>query len=300
MAFNPFITRQARVTVTVTRPNSAGAPTNFTYVWTQNRMRLSVREGGQQFGNLKAEIYGVPLSDMNQIARLWLEQLTPQNTDTITVDVWNGNANGWMPWYQGVIAWAAVNARGMPITYLEIESNSAFVLSNTTALPYSNSAPVTLRDALTSIAALGGFTVNYASTLDTYVLQKVRLTGSPLQQIGELMRHFPELTWNARLQQIVVRAANAPLSDAAVRIAVDTGMESFPVYSTSALTMSTLFNPQIYPGVALDVVVPALQFVDRTLWVAAVLSHQIEPNYPKGRWMTDIAANSFGPKGNGN
>ena len=35
----------------------------------------------------------------------------------------------------------------------------------------------------------------------------------------------------------------------------------------------------------------------RTLWVAAVLSHMIEPNVPGGQWTTSCAANSYGHEG---
>ncbi|MGJ8493558.1 hypothetical protein ACR4XK_12215, partial [Glaesserella parasuis] len=88
--YQPFIERIARVTVEVTRPNAQGAMTTFGYVFQENRMRIKVRQGGAQFGNAHVDIYGVPLADMNQIARLWLEAMAPQNADTLRIDVWDG------------------------------------------------------------------------------------------------------------------------------------------------------------------------------------------------------------------
>jgi hypothetical protein len=38
-------------------------------------------------------------------------------------------------------------------------------------------------------------------------------------------------------------------------------------------------------------------FVNRTKWVAAVLQHTLQPNTPGGQWMTQIAAQSYGSKG---
>lgn len=286
-----FPDRVLRNTVSVTRAATGVS----TYVWEQNRQRIAIRQGGAQFGNARVEVFGVPLADMNNIARLWLETLTPQNTDTIQIDVWNGQT--WTPLFQGVITWSAVDASGMPDVRLVIEANASFALGNTSAAPYANAGPVTLQDALTTIAALGGFTVNYAAGAPQYQLTDVRATGSPLEQIGELMRYFPDLTWTVNLQQVIVRKALAPIDSDSVRIAVDTGLQSSPVYSTSGLQIATLFNPQIRPGVTLDVET-IFDFVNRTVWVASVMEHQLDANMPNGNWTTYVAANSFGAKGN--
>lgn len=296
MSYQPYGVKQVRVTVSVVRNNSKGEPTTFTYVWIQNRMRIVVRQGGKQFGNAEVSVYGVPLDAMNQIARLWLEQMTPQNTDTLQIDVWNGQI--YVPFFQGVIAWSAVDASAMPQVRLHMSVNAAMALGNLAASPYANAGPVNLQDVLTSLAAQGGFTVAYAKDAPQYQLTDVRLTGSPLEQIGQVMSCFPDLTWFVNLQQVVVRQAGAPYSSDSVPISVTTGMQNPPVYSSSGLTLSTMFNPLIRPGVALDVQT-VFDFVNRTTWVAGVLAHTLEPNVPGGQWTTAVAANSYGPKGNG-
>jgi hypothetical protein len=293
--YQPFVERIARVTVQVTRNNSRGEPTNFTYVYEQHRMRIQVRQGGQQFGNAHIEIFGAKLADMNQIARLWLESMTPQNTDTVAIDVWDGKT--FVPFFQGVITWSAVDASGIPHVKLVVDANAAMPLMNTPVSPYANPGPVILSDVLISLAQQAGFSVDYAASAPVYSLSDIRLTGSPLQQIGALMRHFPDLTWFVNLQRVVVRQANAPFEADAIRVAVDTGMQFAPVYSTSGLQISTIFNPRIRPGVALDVQTD-FDFVNRTQWVAAVLAHALEPNVPGGQWTTSLAANSFGSKNN--
>ena len=296
MTFNPFIERKARVTVTVTRPDSSGEQTPETYTFLQHRMRINVRQGGNQFGNAKIEIFGVPPDTMNNIARLWLETLTPQNTDTIAIDVWNGQ--DYMPFFSGVISWSAVNGGGMPAVSLVIEANAAMALMNATASPYANAGPVSLQDALTTIAATQGFAVNYSATAPQYQLTDVRVTGSPMEQISGLMRHFSDLTWFINLQRLVVRAAYAPFDSNAFDINASNGMQRLPVYSSSALQLDTLFNPILRPGVACNIQTQQFDFVNRTLWVASVLSHQIEPNLPGGQWTTSLACNSYGSRGN--
>lgn len=296
MSYQPFSEKRLRITVSVVRNNSKGEPSTFTYVWTENRMRVLVRQGGKQFGNAEVSVYGVPLADMNQIARLWLETMTPQNTDTLQIDVWNGMT--YVPFFQGVIAWSAVDASAMPQVRLHISVNAALALSNLPASPYANPGPVTLQAVLTTLAAQAGFTVAYAQTAPQYQCTSVRLTGSPLEQIGQVMSCFPDLTWFVNLQQVIVRQANAPYEADAIRIAVDTGMQNPPVYSSSGLTLTTMFNPLIRPGAALDVQT-VFDFVNRTVWVAGVLAHTLDANLPGGQWTTAVAANSYGPKGNG-
>jgi len=296
MTFNPFIERKARVTVTVTRPDSSGNQTPETYTFLQHRMRINVRQGGNQFGNAKIEIFGAPPDTLNNIARLWLETLTPQNTDTVAIDVWNGL--DYMPFFSGVISWSSGNGGGMPAVSLVIEANAAMALMNATASPYANAGPVSLQDALTTIAATQGFAVDYSATAPQYQLTDVRVTGSPMEQIAGLMRHFGDLTWFVNLQRLVVRAANAPFDSNAIDISASNGMQRLPVYSSSALQLDTLFNPQLRPGVACNIQTQQFDFVNRTKWVASVLSHQLEPNLPGGQWTTSLACNSYGPRGN--
>lgn len=295
MTFNPFVERKARVTVTVTRTDSSGEQTPDVYTFLQHRMRINVRQGGGQFGNAKIEIFGVPPDTMNNIARLWLETLTPQNTDTVAIDVWNGL--DYVPFFQGVISWSSVNGAGMPAVSLIIEANAAMALMNSTASPYSNAGPVALQSALATITAPQSFTVDYSDSAPQYQLTDVRLTGSPMEQISGLMNHFPDLTWFVNLQRLVVRLAGAPYQSDAIDISPQTGLQRLPVYSSSGLQFDTLFNPQLRPGVACNVTT-AFDYVNRTLWVASVLSHQLEPNLPGGQWTTSVAANSFGPNGN--
>lgn len=260
-------------------------------------MRINVRQGGNQFGNAKIEIFGVPPDSMNLIARLWLQSMTPQNTDTVAIDVWDGF--DYVPFFQGVIAWSAVNGAGMPAVSLIIEANAAMALMNATASPYANAGPVSLQSVLTTLAALQDFSVDYSNTAPQYQCTDIRLTGSPMEQIAGLMSHFPDLTWFVNLQRLVVRQAGAPYSADAISIAADNGLMRLPVYSQSGLQFDTLFNPQLRPGVACNVTT-VFDFVNRTTWVAAVLSHMIEPNVPGGQWTTSCAANAFGPRGNNN
>lgn len=290
---NPLQQRRARVTVEVTRPSAGGARA-LTYAFEQQRMSISVTQGGAQFGNAKVEIYGLKLDDMNQIARLWLETLTPNTTDRLSIDVWDGG--NYVPLFQGVITWSAVNAAGMPEVKLEIEANTAMAAMIEPASPYAQEGPINLQDALTAILSPAGLTVEFADTVPQLQLVKVRVDGTPLDQAITLMNAVPELVWHINLQRFHVRPVNGPLGGAPVPINKDNGMISYPVYSTSGVTLATLFNPSIRPGVALDIQT-AFDFVNRTKWVAAVLQHTLQPNMPGGQWLTQIAAQSYGTKG---
>jgi len=295
MTFNPYIERKARVTVAVTRTDSAGNATPENYTFVQHRMKIQVRQGGGQYGNAKVEIFGVPPDTMNNIARLWLETLTPQNTDTLSIDVWDGT--GYIPFFQGVISWSSVNGGGMPAVSLMIEANAAMLLMNSTASPYANAGPVALRSALEAIVTPEGFAVDISDAVPAYQLTDQRVTGSPMEQVIAIMKQFTDLTWFVNLQRVVVRKAGAPYSDDSVDISLQTGMQSLPMYSSSGLQFGTVFNPKLRPGIACNVTT-TFDFVNRTLWVASVLAHQLDANVPGGQWTTSVAANSFGSRGN--
>lgn len=290
---NPLVDRRARVTVNVVRPGTEGERA-ITYAFEQHRMVIQVGQGGNQFGNAKVQIFGVPLDAMNKIARLWLEVLSPSNTDTLTIDVWDG-AN-FVPFFAGVITWSAINASGAPQIALEIEANSAMIAMNTVAPPYAQDTPIALQDALQQILTPTGLVVDFAESVPALQIQKAHLTGSPMDQAAALLGYFPELTWYINLQRFLVRPVNGPLGGDPVRINRTTGMIGYPTYSTSGVTLATIFDARIRPGLALDIQTD-FDFVNRTKWVAAVLQHTLEPNKPGGNWITQIAAQSYGSKG---
>lgn len=292
---NPLQRRAARVTINVRRMDASGTEQDYSYTFVQHRMSINVSQGGGQFGNAKVEIFGVGLDTMNQIARLWLEALTPRVTDTLGIEVWDGKE--FIPFFMGVISWSAVDASRQPDVALQIEANDAMALMLTVSEPYAQEGPISLRSVLEAVCAQAGFAVDIAQTVQEYQLTNVRLTGTALEQVGQLMSALPELTWFANLQRLVVRNANAPFEADAIPIGVDTGMVGYPVYSTSGLSLSTIFDPRIRPGLSLDVLTD-FDFVNRTKWVTGVLQHSLQPNTRGGAWVTAIAAQSWGTKGN--
>jgi hypothetical protein len=292
---NPLQERRLRVTVRVNRINASGEEQDYTYTFVQHRISVSVSQGGKQFGNARVEIFGIKLDTMNQVARLWLESLTPRVTDVMEIDVWDGKE--FIPFFSGVITWSAINATRQPAVSLEIEANDAMALMLTVAPPYAQEGPVLLQDALEAVLGPAGYVVDISDTVLPNDISRVRVEGTALEQAGAIMAQFPDLTWFTNLQRFVVRNANQPFESDPVLVAVETGMIGYPAYSTSGLSISTLFNPRIRPGVALDVLT-YFDFVNRTRWVSAVLQHTLEANTPGGAWMTQIAAQSFGTKGN--
>lgn len=285
-----YAPRHARVTVTTRR----GGEAPITYAFEQHRMRLRLRQGGKQFSNLRVEIFGAPLDAMNQIARLWLDPLTPSNADSIQVEVGAPEGN-YVLWFTGTIAWASVDASSMPFVKLVIEANAAFDLMNQPGVPYANTGPVSLRTALTEILQPAGYTLRYAESAPEYQMSNIRVQGSPFEQLAALLSQYPTLTWDVNLTQLTVRDVRAPFGSDSIRIAVDTGMQRAPIYSTSGVVLATLFNPMIRPGVALDIETNT-EFINRTQWVASVLVHALDVQLPGGQWTTEIAANAFGPK----
>lgn len=290
--------RRARVTVKVIRPsaNAEEGERELTYAFEQHRMSIQVTQGGNQFGNAKVAVYGAPEDTMNKIARLWLEVLSPSNTDTLSIDVWDGS--NFVPFFAGVITWSAINAGAAPQVALEIEANSAMIAMNTVVAPYAQDEAVSLQDALQQILDPTGLVVEFSDSVPVMNIERAHLVGTPMDQASALMNYFPELTWYINLQRFLVRPVNGPLGGDPVPVNKSTGMIGYPTYSTSGVQLATIFDPRIRPGLALDIQT-RYEFVNRTKWVAAVLQHNIEPNMPGGQWMTAIAAQSYGSKGDG-
>ena len=284
--------RRVRVTVRVTRDDGPAE-----YVFTDNRMSITVSMGGGQYGNAKVQVYGAPLDAMNNIARLWLEILTPDNRDELLIDVLEGDT--FVPLFAGVITWSAVNAASMPLVALEIEANAAMAAMNTVVPPYSQDTPIDLQQALATILEPAGFAPLFAENVPPLQVQRCYLQGTPQDQVSALMSYFPEVVGHYALRRFVVRLVNAPIDESALQIDATTGRIGYPTYSTSGLSLAVLFDARVRLGVALDVRTE-FDFVNRTRWVASVIQHTLEPNTPGGQWVTQIAAATWGRKGNAN
>lgn len=297
MAFNPFVTRAARVTVTVTRADSSSGSgtTTSSYVFLQHRMVIRVSIGGGRFGNAKVQIHGVPLAAMNNIARLWPLPMEIQAADTLSIDVWDGS--NYAPFFTGTITWSGVNGGALPDVTLDIEANSSASLAQTTPAPYTVSGPQTLQNVLTGILQGSEFALDYAPSIPEIIVPNPRYSGSTLDQIVACMRSYPQLTWNPVLSRLRVYPADQPLGADPILISPATGMRNAPVYSSSAVTLDTVFDPRLVPGQAITI---DSEFVlaGGAQWIAMVLNHTLEPNKPKGAWTTSIAAKGI-PNTNG-
>ncbi len=289
MAFNPFVTRAARVTVTVTRPDSSSdtGTSQDQYVFLEHRMSIQVSLGGGRFGNARVQIEGVPLAAMNNISRLWLQPLVIQAQDTLAIDVWDGS--NYVPFFNGVVAWAGTDGSGLPYVRLSIEANAAFALSQTTPAPYTANGTQTLQNVLQGILQPGGFALDLAPSTPALTVTNPRFSGSVMDQLDACMRAFPQLAYNIILQRVRVYPADQPFNADPIIISPATGMQKAPNYSSSAMTVDTLFDPRLVPGQAIQV---DSEFVlaGGANWVCRVLNHTIEPNKQKGNWITSIAA----------
>lgn len=293
---NTLIERRARIVVTVRRDDDAGVTTESEYVFTEHRASIQVAQGGGLFGNAKVQLFGVAMDAMNNIARLWLEVLSPGNSDRLRIEVWDG-AN-FVPFFEGVITWTAINASGAPDVALEIEANDAMAAMNIPAAPYAQDTPIGLRDALTAILAPAALVVEVAESIPELMIQRVHLMGTPMEQANTLMSYFPELTYYTNLSRFIVRPVNAPIGGEPLVVSRDTGLIGYPTYATSGISFSMVFDPRVRLGLALDLQTE-FDFVNRTRWLAAVLQHHIQPNWPGGQWITQVAAQSYGSKGDG-
>lgn len=300
MTFNTFATpRKVRTTINVLRPDSSGELTPEVYTFVQHRQRITVRNGGAQFNSARVEIYGTPLDTMNTIARLWNVAMVPQNSDSLQIDVWSGGETDgeYVPLFAGVITWSTVEARQPPNVYLVVEANAAFALGNMPVSPYANAGPVALKDVLASVIAPAGFSLEYSSAAINPMMNDVRLTGSPLEQVAQAVGHYPQLRYAFQLQRLIVSAVDQPFSTDPILISPRNGMMGGPAFSSSSLELATLFNPHIRPGVAIKVETD-FTFVNQTAWLAAVVVHQLEPNYPGGQFTTSLACSAWGAAGN--
>ena len=282
MAYQPFMQRSLSVRVTSTR---SGVTTVRTF--DNARVRMQVTGDGAGYGLARVAIYGQPLQVMNALARMLVTPVGDDGQDAITVTTAGRLV------YTGRITFGFIDFGNVPDVALVLECNSVLALQMATRPPFAGSGAVPLYDALSSVLAGTGFSLDFDSVaLADRTINSPRVVGSAADQVAQLCKHFPDVVYNVSLSTVAVYSAVARTSGASgtiKRIARDTGLVSYPQCNGTTLTLTTLYDPMLSPGQPIMVDTPDDAVAGAT-WLVAGYQHQLDARTPGGAWFTRISA----------
>lgn len=251
--------------------------------------------GGNQMGNLSAQIYGVSQSDMNACTSLAWNQKDGQEPETVQVFTIDGAQETSV--FSGTVVNAWGDYQSMPEVFLSIQAAAGFAAKIAPANPTSYRGTV---DVATAFSQLVDNMAQTTSPGLTFVnngvdqqLRNVYLAGSWLDQAYALKKAANvEMYYDNNVLTICPRGK--ALSDTNIPVvSSQTGMIGYPTFDGQGLTFRTKFNPAIQQAQLVKVVSPelstdAMQVKANGIWMVSSMDHILESEKPGGAWFSTV------------
>jgi hypothetical protein len=291
-----FVQRQIQVSFSMATGNFQGggnqasisASSSGTY--DPNIPRISARVfglGGESGLTLSMAIWGMPLSQMNQLSTVGTQiHYIGQNSVTVMA----GDAiSGMSLVFSGIITSAFVDAQSQPQVCFRVEAAPGATANVQNSAPTSVKGQVDAAQLMGQVVQKAGFQFQNLG-VNNVKLRNPYLWGAIGNQIKMLARHggFEHIIdrgtvyiWPAQGQ----RSSNVFLSP-------QTSMVGYPMFNQANVIVKSIFNPQIVNQGSITVqsdLTPACG-----TWNVVNVTHEIDANMPRGKWFTITEA---GPTG---
>ena len=239
-------------------------------------------QGGDTQGQLQLRIYGLSLSDINQLTSIGpiATQVRRQNT----VQVAAGNdGEALTVVYEGVIDSAYGDFQSAPEIALNLTAFSALAAAVVPIKASSWRGTTSVDTIMSTLAKQIGFA--YENNGVTATLSNPYLPGTALTQIQECATAANiNYSTDKKILSIWPRTGNR--AGDIPTISPSTGMVGYPVFSSNGLYINSEFIPNIKQGgkVNIESEIP----VARGTWNIGSVVHNLESERPGGAWFTQL------------
>jgi hypothetical protein len=246
--------------------------------------------GAQQWGTLRAQIYGVSQSDMNQITTLQYKAGTIIGNNKVDVYAIDGAQETLV--FSGNIVNAWANYNSMPDVFLMIQAQMAYHAALTPVPPRSFKGPVDVASVMSQIVQGMGFT--FENNGVTTQLSGVYLPGTGMDQALSLAQQAGvDLYLDNNV--LAITPPDTPRGTLIPELSSGSGNVGYPTFDGVGVNFETLFNPSIRPGGAIKLTTSVKAINDiSTQWIVRSLSHKLESEKPGGAWFTTVRGNLNG------
>ena len=236
--------------------------------------------GWVQMGELRAEIFGMSMSDMNTITSYPL-RITEATRNKIVVYAVDGTQESVVFAGNMVKAWPDYSK--MPDVCFRIQAQAAYSSAVTTVAPRSFKGGCDVADVMRQIATSMGYVFENSGV--NVKLADVYLANTDLEQARDLAKAAGiELNIDQNVLSIwpkgSYRNALIPL------ISVDTGLVGHPGFDGTFLRFDTLYNPSLITGGLVKV--ESGNTAAKGQWQVLKMAHRLESEKPGGAWFSSV------------
>ena len=276
----------ARRTISITITLGAGTfgdDIGETVTLTGLRMSVSVAvAGGAAQGQLNAKIYGLTLDKINRLTQIGPIATQSRFNRILVAAGDEGQAQTVV--FQGVIREAYGDFSAAPEVALNIVANSAL---DSAVLPIAASSwkgvGITV-DSIMSFLA-GKAMLKYVNDGVTEVLSNPYLQGTPLTQIQQCAK-AAGINYSTENGLLAIWPKFGNRKVPKVIISPDTGMVGYPAFSSTGLSINSIFIPNLTLGGV--VTVDSSLAIAKGDWHVSTLTHVLECEKPGGAWYTQM------------
>lgn len=244
--------------------------------------------GGQMFGQLRAQIYGVSQSNMNSITTLMYQPRT-LNPNTISVYAVDGPQQTLV--FQGniVTAWGVYQ---QPEVFLQIVAQAAYFNQLQAVPPTSYQGSVDVATAMSQIATVMGYTFEN-NGVSGVTLSNPYLPGTAIDQANAIAQ-AAGIWWGIDNGVMFIAPSYTPRSNGKVipQIGPTTGLNGYPVFDGAGINLQCLFNPSVKFMGLIQLVTSIPRAAGQ--WIATGISYKLESQKPGGAWFMTIRGNFSG------
>jgi hypothetical protein len=280
-----FVRRRIGLTFQLGR-GSFGEEGYDTIKLTGRRVSCSiVKAGGASMGECQLVVYGMLKQDMDALSTLG-QIPTAQRRNTLVVEVGDENAD-LSTVYIGSITNAYFNAQAAPETSFVVLAHAGLVEALRPIGPTSIIGPVDVAVSMAELARQCG--LDFEDNGVKVTLPTVYFAGTARDQI-KAMADAANINWIIDNGKLAIwprpgRRATQPRT----LVSPDSGMVGYPVFNVQGIEATTLFNPGLVYGAAVQIERSAITKANGE-WYIYTLYYELESELPGGKWFTRFLA----------
>lgn len=246
-----------------------------------------LQPGAPDMGQLQAAIYGIPLSDMNQMTTMG-RQFALREANSIKLFAYEEGATPSLV-FSGTIFEAWADMQSPPSAAFRVAAHAGGAGAVKQVDPTTMNGPAKVADVMKQVCQKGGW--QFENNGVDAVLNSPYLPGSAFRQAISVMRATRCLMTIDRDTLAIwkpggSRAGSVPL------ISPQTGMVGYPRYRQVAVDVTTLFNPNIQFGGKIQIqsaLTPACG-----VWPVVYVEHELETEIVNGKWFSIVQTGGDG------
>lgn len=249
--------------------------------------------GGLSMGNANLTIFGMTLSQMNQLSTLGINPLVigPNFLTILAGD----DESGMNVAFQGSITNAWMDGNAQPNVPLRVEAHSGLYQAIAASPPKGYPTGLKVQDVLSVLANEMGYAfenngVNVTLPPGTYFHGSARnqaIAAAKSAKINMVIEKNVLAIWPL---------GGARNSNTVIQLAPGKGMKGYPSYTSKGIQVECLYNPAIQFGGTVEVknaigadgvsIMPPAE----GKWVVYTLEHNLEAQTPDGSWFSVLRA----------